>query len=624
MWWTWTWRRGARRWGSEAMNRFANSLAAVTLAAALAVPAHAAPAGPPDTSPKVLRYAFPIAETGFDPVRVNDIYSRIITGHIFEGLYHYDHLARPPKIDPLTAAGMPEVSADYRVWTIKLRPGIYFQSDPAFGGRQRELTAQDYVYAFKRFADPANKSPNWSYVESQHIAGLAALRQQALDAKRPLDYDRPIDGLQALDRYTVRFTLDKPSPTFLEVLAQGEVVGAVAREVVERYGESIAAHPVGTGPFKLVQWRRSSQIALERNREYRERFYDADPAPDDAEGQALLAMFKGRRLPMLDRIEVAIIEEQQPRWLSFLNGEYNFVDRVPNEFINIAAPHGKLAPNLSLRGIKLHRNLAADSTLSWFNMDDPVVGGYTPDKVALRRAISLGIDVQREIRLVRRGQAIPAQSPLVPHTTGYDPAFKSENSEYDPARAKALLDVYGYVDRDGDGWREQPDGSPLVLRVATQPSQLDRQFDELWKRNMDAIGLRVTFKAAKWPENMKAARAGALMIWSLGSTAAGLDGQTALARSYGPESGGQNLARFKLPAFDAIYERMQVIPDGPERDALFRRAKEIVAAYAAYKVHVHRIYSDMASPEVIGYRRPVLWQDWWQYVDIDRSRQRAR
>jgi ABC-type transport system substrate-binding protein len=229
------------------------------------------------------------------------------------------------------------------------------------------------------------------------------------------------------------------------------------------------------------------------------------------------------------------------------------------------------------------------------------------------------MDVEREIRVIRRGQAIPAQSIVLPHTSGYDPAFKSENGDFDPARAKALLDLYGYVDRDGDGWREQPDGKPLVLEVATQPDQLSRQFDELWRKNMARIGISVKFFAGKWPEQLKAARAGKLMLWALGSSAAGLDGQGSLARLYGPQAGSQNLARFRNADFDRIYQRMQVIPDGPERDELFRQAKLISVAYMPYKIQVHRISNDLTQPWIVGYRRPLAWQEWWHMVDIDRD-----
>ena len=223
--------------------------------------------------------------------------------------------------------------------------------------------------------------------------------------------------------------------------------------------------------------------------------------------------------------------------------------------------------------------------------------------------------MDREIRLVQRNQAVPAQSAVVPHTSGFDPEYRGEG--FDLARAKALLDLYGYVDRNGDGWREQPDGSPLVIEYATHPDQLSRQMDELWKHNLATIGIRMTFKVAKWPETMKAARAGKVQMWFLGSSADSPDGGVALQRVYSPAAGGQNLARFKLPEMDRLYERSLELPDGPERAQVLERARNLVLAYAPYHYHVHRIYNDITQPWLIGYRRPVFSNVFWQYVDID-------
>jgi ABC-type transport system substrate-binding protein len=570
---------------------------------------------------KILRVAFNTAETSFDPVQISDLYSRSVTPHIFEGLYRYDHLARPAKIRPLTAAALPEVSPDFTAWTVRIQPGIYFQDDPAFKGVKRELTARDYVYSVLRTADPANRSELWTYIASLKIAGLADKRQKHLDAKSKFDYDTEPEGLRTLDRYTLQIKLSQPNPRFLGSMAQSDLLGAVAREVVEFYGDKIGEHPVGTGPFRLKSWRRSSQIVLERNPTYREVFYDAEPAADDTDGQAILARLKGKRIPIVDEVHVAIIDEDQPMWLSFLNGEIDAIASkygpVPANFVQQAMPNGKLAPNLAKRGIQGRQLVNPDIAITYFNMEDPVVGGYTADKVALRRAISLAMDVEREIRVVRRGQAIPAQSNLVPHTTGYDPKFKSEAGDYDPGRANALLDLYGYRDRDGDGWRELPDGQPLLLKKATQPEQIYRQFDELFRKNMQAIGVRVQFETGQWPEHLKAARAGKLQIWGLGSSAAGTDGQSALYRLHGPQSGSQNLARFKNAEFDALYDKMSQLPDGPEREALFLEAKKISVAYAPYKPTVHRISTDLWYGWVTGYRRPLFWNEWWHLADVD-------
>jgi ABC-type transport system substrate-binding protein len=566
--------------------------------------------------PKVLRYAFRVAESSFDPTQINDLYSRTITAHIFEAPYIYDHLARPVKFRPLTAQALPEHSADWRVWTVRLRPGIRFADDPVFAGRPRELVAEDYVYAIKRFADPANKSPQWGYVDSYRLLGLAEARQRAIDRRQPFDYDAPIEGLRALDRHTLQIRLAEPRPRFIEFLAANDLFGAVAREVVQAWGSRVGEHPVGTGPFRLAQWRRGNFIALERNPGYRERFYDAEPAPDDAEGQALRARFQGRRLPMIDRVEISIIEENQPRWLAFLNGQHDFIELVPPEYSELAMPQGRVAPNLARLGVQGWRMLRADNHCTFFNLEDPLVGGYTPDKVALRRAISLGLDVAREIRLVHKGQAVPAQGPLVPQTTSFDPALRSEMSAYDPARAKALLDLFGYLDRDGDGWRDQPDGAPLELQWSISSDQRDRQIAEQYQRDMRALGLKVRFRVGQWPELLKAARAGRFMIWHVGNLSSSPDSIGALQRYDGTQIGGQNMARFRRPEFDALYRRLSALPDGPERDAAFVEAEKQAVAWMPYRARWHSLITDLARPQLQGYRRPLFWQDWWQYVDI--------
>ena len=478
----------------------------------------------------VLRVLFESAETGFDPAQVSDLYSYRVIAHIFEALLGYDPLAIPVRLVPLTAAAMPEVSADFTVWTLRLQRGIRFAADPAFNGRPRELVASDYVYSFKRIYDPALKSPGYNTLADEGILGLEELRARALRDKKPFDYDSVVEGVRALDRYTIQFKLAKPRPRFTSTLA-ASTFAAMAREVVAAYGGDIMAHPVGTGPYRLKAWRRSSRILLEKNPDFRDVRYQSAPAADDPDGQAWAKRFNGKRLPLNDGVEIAVVQENQPRWLSFLNGEADFA-RVPPELTPLAAPNGKLAPNLAKQGIRLQRYLNPDVAMSYFNMEDPMVGGYEPAKVALRRAVQLAYDIDYEIRLIRRGQAIPAQAPMPPGTYGFDPAMRTVNSRYDVARAKALLDIYGYVDRDGDGWREQPDGSPLVLRMASETEQIYRQYNENWLRSTAAIGIRMVFETAQWSEHMKMARAGTLQMWFLGSTAQDPDGQGALEYMY--------------------------------------------------------------------------------------------
>jgi ABC-type transport system substrate-binding protein len=571
----------------------------------------------PAAGQKVLRYAFRVAETGFDPAQVNDLYSSTVIANIFDAPLTYDFLSRPARIVPNTALALPEVSDDFRTLTIRLRPGIFFQDHPAFQGKRRELVAQDYVYSIKRIYDPKLKSPRVYLLENAKLLGMNEIRAAALKGAK-FDIDREVEGVRALDRYTFQLRLGEPSPRFHLYLADNSFLGAVAREVAEMYDDKqLLGNPVGTGPFRLVDWRRSSRMVLERNPGYRDDVYDPQPAAGDSVGEAMAAQLRGRKLPLVDRVEVYIVEENQPRWLAFLNGEHDLVDEIPVDLADLIVPNGVLAPNLARRGVQMDRTPRASVDMALFNMEHPLVGGYTPEKVALRRAVGLAYAADDEIRLVRKGQSIPSQSPVAPLTAGYDPAFRSEMSEYSPARAKALLDAFGYTDRNGDGWRELPDGSPLKLEMATQPDQLSRQLDEIWKRSMTAVGLQIDFRPAKWPENLKNSRAGKLMMWRVGWVAAQPDGDTFLALGYGPNKGQANHARFDLPAFNRLYAQQRTMSDGAERDALFHEAKRLFAAYAPYKFLGHRIETAVYHPWVIGFRRHPFMRDFWKYIDID-------
>jgi len=577
-----------------------------------------------DGGTKVLRYAFPVAETGFDPVQLSDLYSRTVTAGIFEAPLAFDYLDRPIRMKPLTAAALPEIADDYRSFTFRIQPGIYFADDPAFKGQKRELVAQDYVYTIKRHYDPRWKSQNLYLLENAKLLGLSELRKRVDAARQPFPYDEEVEGVRALDRYTFRVRLAEPSPRFhQQLMTDSSVFGAMAREVVEFYGDRIMEHPVGTGPFKLGEWVRSSKIVLERNPGYREKYYDETAPADDPRSQAIAAALKGRRVPMLDRVEIAIIEATQPRWLSFQNQQSDLLERLPNEFAPSAIPNNKLAPNLVKRGITMDRAPLADVTLaSLFNIDNPVVGGYTPEKVALRRAIGLAYSSEEEIRVARKGQAVPSQTAIAPSTFGYNPALKTAMSDHDPARARALLDMYGYLDRDGDGWREQPDGTPLVLEYATQPDDNSRLLSELWDKAMKSVGLRMVFKHAKWPENLKASRAGKLMMWGVGWSAASPDGDTFLALAYGPNKGGANHSRFDLPAFNKLYIQQNKMPDGPERQKVMEEASKLMVAYVPYKLSGHRIATDLMQPWVVGYRRNPFIREFYKHVDIDLDVQR--
>ena len=548
---------------------------------------------------KIVRHAFRVAETSFDPARESDRYSAFIIEALFESLLTYDYLARPVKLVPGAAEAMPEVADSGATYTFRIRKGVYFVDDPVFKGAKRELTAQDYAYSIRRMYDPKLRSPNLYFFEGKIIGADDVMLQAKKTGK--YDYDAPIAGLEVLDRYTLRIRLKDPDYNFQYVMAMPLAMG-MAREVVEFYGEDTRSHPVGTGPFMLKEWRRSSKIVLEANPNYREEYFTGSKG-ETPEDKAIFDNLQGKRLPIVGRIEVVIIEEPQPRWLAFSNRELEYIEDLPNEFVNIVAPNGKLAPTLAKQGVRMQREPQPEITITaFYNMRDPVIGGYAPEKIALRRAMNLGYNQAEELLLARKCQALAAESPIPPGAAGYDAKFRSIASEYDPAKAKALLDLFGYTDRDGDGYRELPDGRPLVLEFGSPPDAASRDLDQIWKKSMDAIGINIKFKKARWPDLNKESKASKLQVGSFLAWYADYpDGDNFLQLLYGPNSSPQsNAANFALPAFDRLYEQARRMPDSPERTLLYQQMTKLFLAYAPWRLGVHRVQTHLNQPWLLN------------------------
>jgi oligopeptide transport system substrate-binding protein len=562
---------------------------------------------------KVLRVAFPIAETGFDPQVVNDIYSNHVVRAIFDPPYTYDYLARPFKLIPNTAVALPEISADGRTWTLRIKPGIHFNDDPAFKGKQRELTAADYVYSWKRVLDPKVRSPSLQVFDDLFEGSDAAVAKAKETGK--FDYDAPMEGLLALDRYTIRLKLKRPSYDLMSNLTI-TTAAAVAREVIDAYGDASTwaqQNPVGTGPYRLKEWRRGQRIVLEANPGFRDVTFPDSSDPADRE---IVAKMKGAKLPRIGRVEIAIIEESQPRLLAFEKGDLDYVV-IPFDLIwNVMGKDNKPLPRFAKAGVTLARGVEPSISFTYFNMEDPVVGGYTKEKVALRRAIGMAYNVDEEIRVLRQGQGTPATQVVPPGVTGHDPNF-SGHAKFDPEGAKALLDKFGYVDRDKDGWRDMPDGKPLVLKMAMTPTAIDRQRSELWQRSLNAVGIRIEFANQKFPDLIKMAMAGQLQMWGLGNISTTPDGYGFLGLLYGGFAGLSNLSRFKQPDYDRLYDQSRSMPDSPERTRLFGEMTRIVSAYSPWMLNAYRIENIAVYPWVIDYKYNPFQGHPWMYFDID-------
>src|SRR5437667_349955 len=544
------------------LSRLLATIALTAIGAAATVEAWAAD---PD---KVLRIEFYVAETGFDPVKVQDYYSQTVCEGIFDPLLTYDYLARPAKLVPRAAEAMPTIADEAKTYIFKVRKGIYFSDDPAFKGKRRELTAEDYVYSIKRFKDPANKSPYESFIDG--ITGLEQLKKQA-EKTGKFNYDTKVSGVQALDRYTLQVKLKETDYNFAYIMALPNF-GAVAREVIEAYPDDTNGHPIGTGPYRLKEWKRSNKIILEANPEFRGFTWHFEPGSDPLDKQIVAAM-EGRKMPQIGRVEISVIEEQQAAWLAFQNNELDLL-YLREQFAPVALPNNQLNPALVKQGVTLNRITDPDINYTYINTTDPAFGGFTKEKIALRRAIWMSFDNAEYIRVICKGQAIQAQYPIPPNVLGHDPTYRSI-APYDPVLANKLLDYFGYK-RGSDGYRTWPDGKPLLWRYSSTPSSRDREIDELWQKSTERIGIRIQVAKNKFPEELKQERACQLLSRTAAWIADYPDGDDFMQLFYGPNSGQNNNACFQMKEWDRIYEKTRAMPASPERDQLYRQLWRMV------------------------------------------------
>jgi oligopeptide transport system substrate-binding protein len=577
-------------------------LVATTLMLASCAAAAADPA-------KILHLATNDIDT-LDPQQWQDVFSRQIGSSIFESLYEWDYLARPPGIVPNTALAAPQVSADGRTWTIRMKPGIYFTDDPAFRGKPRELVAEDYVYSIKRALDP-NLRGGGDPITTDLIVGMRPVVDAARKPGAKFNYDAPVEGLRALDRFTLQLRLNEAN--FPAMTVNLALILAVAREVVEAAAGNIQTRVVGTGPYRLKEWKRGSRVVLEANPAYRA---VAFPETSDPAYAALVREMKGKRLPQVGIVEFSVMEEMQTRLLEFERGKLDIVE-LRGSGAQALLKNGELDPELAARGIV--RQVDPYGTRSvHFNMEDPVIGGMGKEHIALRRAIALGFDAAALSNVVYAGQAHPANQILPPGVSGFDPARPSK-PRYDPAAANSLLDRFGYGNRGKDGFRLTPDGKPLVLTMTTFTGAVWTEMQTLWKRNMDAIGVRMEFRSVPPQDLFKEAMQGKFQLSVHGRSTSPMG--LLFVTLYSKEPPDTNASRFHYDAYDRALEQYMRAPTNTERLAAARTMNDIIDSFVPQFPMVLEFENAFVHPWVNGYRHSPF-ATYYKYLDIDPRKHR--
>ncbi|WP_039908265.1 ABC transporter substrate-binding protein [Acinetobacter junii] len=569
----------------------------------------------PAQADKVLRIAFEAPDDGFDMVKTFNFYSGNVADVIFERLLQYDYLANPVKLVPATAQSMPVIKENGKVYIFKIKPGIYFTADPAFKGQRRELIAEDYVYSVKRILDPKNHSSSYAFID-QKIVGANALVEQAKQTGR-FNYDAKIEGVKALDRYTLQFTLTQPDYNFPYILAYS-TFGATAREVVDYYKDRLGMHPVGTGPYMLSKYVPRSKIELVANPDYRGFVWNFKSTGTAWDNQLVKEM-TGKKMPQIGKVNISIIEEEQSRWLAFQSKQLDFDKLTSSSIPKVLDQNNQLKPAMRQKGIRLYPNKEAEITYTMLNMRDPIIGGNNLDKIALRRAIAMSFNVDEYIRILRKGQAVKAEMLVPAGVNGHNPKYRSSIG-YNPSLANKLLDHFGYK-KGADGYRNLPNGKALVLKINTESGSSSVMYSELWKKNLDAIGVRADFRVSNFADNLKAATQCQYMIWGGAWHADYPEGENFTQLLYGPNVGRGNQSCYSSSAYDGLYKQaMQQPPE--KRMPYYEKMSRQIEAENPLILQDTRIRNWVIQSHVQGFKAHPIMNSNWQYLDIASPRQK--
>lgn len=550
----------------------------------------------PDSNEVVLYSALAAKVRGLDPGDIGDTTSSSVASQIFECLYQYHYLKRPYELIGQLAEAMPEVSADGLTYTIKLKKGVYFTNDRCFeNGKGRELKADDFIFAWKRIADIKYLSKNW-WIFDNKIVGLDEFREYSKSCKKAkdVDYSREVEGLQAPDDYTLIIKLKKPCPQITYLLAHLPTA-PVAKEAADYYGKDIINHPVGTGPFKLKLWHRGSYIELVKNADFRAEFYPSEGQDADLADGYLTDT--GRRMPMVDRILLMIVQEDPPRWFLFMKGKIDISGIPKDNFSEAIDQRGGLTSQMQKRHI--HLRVFRDPSTYWigFNMEDELLGANKP----LRQAISCAVDRKKYIELFTNNRGEVASGFIPPLMKSYNPQIKEmAETAYDSERARQLIKQ-----------AEQIHGGKLPQLTLAMPGTdvVFRQRGEFLNRCFKTVGLDVEIDYMDWPTFQNKVKTKSAQMFSLGWIADYPDTENFLQLFYSKNaSPGPNNFNYFNPEFDRIYEQITVMPDSPERTSLYRKAEQVVVrdCPAVFLMHgvayvLHHDWLKNYKPHAFGY-----------------------
>jgi oligopeptide transport system substrate-binding protein len=546
-----------------------------------------------------------------DPIRGSTVYENRCASQVYETLLQYKYLVRPFELEPLLLEEMPVPSEDGLIWSFKLKQGVHFHDDPCFpGGTGRELVAQDVIYSWKRMADQKSDSKVW-WIIKDTVEGFDEFHEQQ-NAAATFDYDADVGGLKILNDYEFDVTLRKPVSRFLWTLAMFQT-SVVPREAVEKYGSKFGLHPVGTGPFVMKEedWQKGVKLTYRRNPKYHECVYPSEHMPEDVE--AGFTEPAGRRIPFLDEIQVEFLQQDQPVWLKFENGELDYT-QVPSEFYEqvFNKRTGKLLSAVRKKGITGHAVPLMDFIFRGFNMEDELLGGYTDKKRALRQAMCLALDWDELNEAFYNGLNIVYDGPIPPGLAGHPEDGFSPDAYRGPdlGRARELLAKAGY-----------PGGKGLPrIDFHMSKGRNSKGQSELMSRQLKEIGVDLNVILVDFSTLMQTVdnKNAPMFAFAWGSDYP--DGENNLALFYGPNSApGANHFNYMNAEYDRLYQQIVQMQPSPERTAIYAQMLDILYNDCPYAGSMGRTRFYLVQPRMKYFKPVETFENWFKYVHVARN-----
>lgn len=535
---------------------------------------------------------------GLDPIQASDQPSTEVQSNIYETLYQYHYLKRPLELESLLAQGQPKISADGLTYTFTIKQGVKFQDSEVFpDGKGREVMADDFIYSWKRLADPRLKSDGF-WIFDGKIKGLNEWRDKL--NKGEGNFEDAVTGLTAVDPQTLKVQLNVPYHQLLYVLTM-TYSAVVPKEAVQKYGEEFLNHPVGTGPYRLTNWVRGSKIELVKNPNWHGGQYPSEGEAGDAE-KGLLED-KGKALPFIDKVVFQEIIEDQPRWLNFIKGTLDF-STVPKDNFDSTIANNELTPEMKSKGIELLKYPRAEVVYMGFNMEDPILGKNRN----LRQALCYAYDTKISMEKFYNNMALMAHSPIGPDMDGWDADYKTPCKETSIEKAKEFLAKAGY-----------PGGKGLPsIEYSVTSSTTSRQMAEYLAQQLEQIGVKVNIVANSWPQFTDRLRNKKSQMYGIAWIADYPDSENMFQLLYGKnKSPGPNNSNFDNAEFNKLYEAALKLPPGAKRTALYKKMRDIFSQELPWIPTVHRIGVTVKHGWVNNLKRNETINGYYKYLRLD-------